>query len=137
MLEKDVTKEELRELLGESLFDVWQALCARIDASYEMERIWDSGGKRWQYEYKYRRGGKTLCALYAKEQCLGIMIIFGKAERERFEGEVYTFSEGVRAVYDRSKTYHDGKWMMFEPKTQEELEPMLRLLQIKRRPNRK
>ena len=26
-----------------------------------MERLWNTGGKNWTYEYKYRRGGKTLC----------------------------------------------------------------------------
>ena len=30
---------------------------------------WNNGGRKWKYEYKYRRGRKTLCALYAKESC--------------------------------------------------------------------
>ena len=29
--------------------------------------LWNKGGKAWAYEYKYRQGGKTLCALYARE----------------------------------------------------------------------
>ncbi|MEY8433248.1 DUF3788 family protein [Lachnospiraceae bacterium 48-42] len=41
-----------------------------------MERLWNTGGKKWTYEYKYRRGGKTLCSLYAKGGCVGSMIIF-------------------------------------------------------------
>ena len=64
--------------------DVWNKLCALIDEKYEMERLWNKGGKAWTYEYKYRRGGKTLCALYARENCIGFMIIFGKDERAKF-----------------------------------------------------
>ena len=41
----------------------------------------NTGGKNWTYEYKYRRGGKTLCALYAREGCMGFMVIFGKEEK--------------------------------------------------------
>ena len=49
-----------------SLFEVWQELCAVIDEKYEMERVWNAGGRKGTYEYKYRRGGKALCCLYAK-----------------------------------------------------------------------
>ena len=45
-----------------------------------MDCLWDKGGKAWKYEYKYRRGGKTLCVLYARENCVGFMIILGKTE---------------------------------------------------------
>ena len=66
MLEHTPSQAAMIELLGRPLFDVWQKLCSTIDEKYEMERLWNSGGKDWTYEYKYRRGGKTLCCLYAK-----------------------------------------------------------------------
>ncbi len=73
MLEKAPTNEEMISLIGESLFDVWVKFTNLIESRYDMERLWNSGGKRWTYEYKYRRGGKTLCALYAKENVLGFI----------------------------------------------------------------
>ena len=81
MLDKIPNAEEMKNLVGQSLYDVWNKLCTLIDEKYEMERLWNKGGKAWTYEYKYRRGGKTLCALYARENCIGFMIIFGKDER--------------------------------------------------------
>ena len=83
MLDKIPNAEEMTNLVGQSLYDVWNKLCALIDEKYEMERLWNKGGKAWTYEYKYRRGGKTLCALYARENCIGFMIIFGKDERAK------------------------------------------------------
>lgn len=85
MLEKVPSAAAMAELLGAPLFAVWQELCAVIEAKYDMERLWNAGGKNWTYEYKYRRGGKTLCSLYAKSGCMGFMIIFGKAERAKVE----------------------------------------------------
>ena len=131
------SRAELAGLLGETLLEVWQGLCAAIEERYDMERIWSSGGKNWAYEYKFRRGGKTLCALYAKRDCIGFMVILGKEERAKFEDMRTAFSDSVCRQYDGAKTYHDGKWVMFEPTTTDEFDDYMKLLAIKRKPNRK
>ena len=97
----------------------------------------NTGGKNWTYEYKYRRGGKTLCGLYAKSNCIGFMIIFGKDERAKFENIRGSLSDAVCRRYDEAKTYRDGKWVMFEPTDTSEFDDYMKLLAIKRKPNRK
>lgn len=129
--------EQMEALVGKSLYEVWNNLCAVIDEKYDMDCLWGKGGKAWTYEYKYRRGGKTLCALYAREGCIGFMVILGKQERLKFEEDRDTYGEEVQRVYDRTKTYHDGKWMMFEPKDTCLFDDFIRLLGIKRKPDRK
>ena len=137
MLDKIPGEEEMTALVGKPLYDVWGALCALIDGSYDMDRLWDKGGKAWTYEYKYRRGGKTLCALYARENCVGFMVILGKDERSKFEAGRENYSEEVQEIYDRTHTYHDGKWIMFEPTDTSLFPDFMNLLKLKRRPNRK
>lgn len=136
MPEEIPTMSAMTDLVGQPLFEVWQALCSAIDEKYDMERSWNPGGKRWTYEYKYRRGGKTLCCLYAKSHCIGFMIIFGKEEREKVEAIRSTLSPVVYKKYEEAETYHDGKWVMFEPTDQSEFDDYRKLLAIKRRPNR-
>ena len=133
MLEIIPSQSAMTELLGQVLFEVWQALCSAIDEKYEMEKVWNSGGKNWTYEYKYRRGGKTLCCLYAKKNCVGFMIIFGKDERTRFEDIRHTLSDAVCRQYDEAKTYHDGKWVMFEPTNTDEFDDYMKLLGKKKK----
>ena len=137
MLDKIPNMDEMTALIGQSLYDVWQKLCTAIDKQYDMDRIWNNGGKAWTYEYKYRRGGKTLCALYARENCIGFMVILGKDERAKFEASRSEYSESVQKVYDDSKTYHDGKWLMFEPVDTSLFGDFMQLMAVKRRPNRK
>lgn len=132
----DACQEKLAELLGPSLTEVWNELCSAIESRYEMERAWGPGGKRWDLEYKYRRGGKTLCALYAAPRRMGFMVIFGRDERAKVEGIRDELSESVRRAYDVARTYRDGKWVMFEPTDDSEFDDYLRLLALKRRPNR-
>jgi hypothetical protein len=129
--------EQMTLLVGQPLYEIWNKLCALIDEKYEMDCLWDKGGKAWTYEYKYRRGGKTLCALYARENCVGFMIILGKDERLKFEKDRDNYSEEVQRIYDETQTYHDGKWMMFELTDTSLFDDFIRLLSIKRKPNRK
>ena len=65
MLDAAPTAEQMTALVGTSRYEIWNQLCALIEEKYDMDRLWNQGGKAWAYEYKYRRGGKTLCALYA------------------------------------------------------------------------
>lgn len=137
MLDRIPGAEEMAVLLGEPRYRVWNELNALIAEIYDMDCSWNNGGKAWNYEYKYRRGGKTLCALYARENCVGFMVILGKDERQKFEEDKARYSEEVQRVYEETKTYHDGKWLMFEPTDTALFDDFIRLLKLKRKPNRK
>ncbi len=137
MLDVIPNTEQMVTLVGKSLYDIWDKLCALIDEKYDMDCLWNKGGKAWTYEYKYRRGGKTLCALYARKNCIGFMIILGKDERLKFEKDREHYGKEVQRIYDETQTYHDGKWMMFEPIDTSLFDDFIRLLSIKRKPNRK
>ena len=137
MLEKIPSAQDLTALLGEDLYAIWENLRLAIEEKYEMELFWDNGYSHWVYELKYRRGGKTLCTLNADAHDLGVQIIFGKAEREKVEAILGEFSDIVRETYDNAHTYHDGKWVMFHPTDTSMTPDLIRLLGLKRRPNRK
>mgnify|MGYP001038020353 FL=1 len=137
MLDVIPDTDQMIALVGKSLYEIWDKLCALVDEKYDMDRLWDKGGKAWTYEYKYRRGGKTLCALYARENCVGFMIILGKDERLKFEENREDYSKEVQRIYDEAKTCHDGKWLMFEPTDESLFDDFIGLLRIKRKPNRK
>ena len=60
------------------------------------------------------------------------MVILGKEERSKFETEKESYAREVQRIYDEAKTYHDGKWMMFEPTDTSLFDDFIRLLSIKR-----
>ncbi|MDL2215466.1 DUF3788 domain-containing protein [Ruminococcaceae bacterium OttesenSCG-928-N02] len=131
------SQSELQSLFGKERLEAWNAVCSAVDSIYEMDKLWNDGGKNWDYEYKYRRGGKTLCALYARENCFGVLIIFGKGERAKFEASRSQYSDAIQRVYDAAQTYHDGKWMMLEMEDSSLLDEVMQLLAIKRKAGRK
>lgn len=125
--------EELKELIGAGRFSLWNKVCYLVENLYNSESAWKSGGKKWKYEYKYRRGGRTLCALYAKKEGAGFMVVLGKAERAEFEKERAGFTEAVRKLYDEAAAYHDGKWVMVPLDKAARLADIEKLLRIKRK----
>lgn len=129
--------EILIPLVGKPLCAVFKQLCDKINALYDMEGLWTYQGKKWTYEYKFRRGGKTLCCIYVKQNCVGFMIIFGKVEREKFEANQNEYAKEIQITYQETKTFHDGKWMMFTPIDASLFDDFMKLLAIKRRPNKK
>lgn len=99
---------------------------------YKLDEIGD--GKN---ELKFKQGQKTILTIYTHKDKFVFLIIFGKKERECFETQKNTFSKHIRDYYDNSKTYHDGKWIYIDVTTTEQLEEVKRLIQIKKKPNRK
>lgn len=134
---EEVKEFELVSLVGEDKVRYFNELCMLINSEYEMDKTWTRLKKTWDFEYKFRRGGKTLCTFYIRKDCIGFMLIFGKAERDKFELNRENYSSEIQKTYDESKTFHDGKWMMFYLENTSLFNNFLSLLEIKRKPNKK
>ncbi len=128
--------QELQKLLGKSLFSDMEKLASEIEARYSLDKVWHSGGKKWVYELKYRKGSKTICALLFKEGVLGFMVIFGKQEQAYFEEQRGEYSPPIIEVFEAATPYHDGKWLFFEAK-ESLFADFMKLLLIKRKPDKK
>ena len=133
----DMFRSRLTELLAQNTLLLWNRLTAEIDTLYDVDRIWNKGFGDWALEYKYRRGGMTLCTLYAKKDVSVLLVTLGKAERDQFEIQRDAFTERLQFLFDNTKTYHDGKWLWIPIDETLSLNDVILLLRIKRRPNRK
>ncbi|MDD4337268.1 MAG: DUF3788 family protein [Firmicutes bacterium] len=137
ILEMKPVQDEVFALLGKEACGVWKAICDFVIDNFKMDAIWDSGGKYGVYEHKFRKSGKTLCTIYIKEKELVVLIIFGKAERDKFEAQRMDFSPQMQTIYDNAKTYHDGKWMYMHVADSHMFSDIAKMLVIKKKPNRR
>lgn len=133
----EYTIQQIKDLLGSECYTMYERLDHYITDNYNVDQLWEKAGKFGVVGLRYNRGGKTLCTLFFRQGQLGIWIIFGKEERSKFEETQENFSAQVREKYENTKTYHDGKWLMFDVEDASLLPDMKRLLQIKKKPNRK
>jgi len=86
---------------------------------------------------KFRQGKKAIVTVYIYDDRYDFQIIYGKAEREKFEAQRSEFSSLIQEIYDNSRTYHDGKWMMISVNDLETLEAVKQMVAVKKKPNRK
>lgn len=129
-------KEQVNSLLSKETLSVWNKLTDAIDSLYDVDRTWGKGFGSWKIEYKYRRGGKTLCTFYAKEDVANLLITYGKSEREKFESMKKSVSKQLQDIYEGTETLHDGKWLWIPIDEALLIEDIIKMLKIKRRPNR-
>ena len=134
---ENIKREELEKLVGTDKVNIFYKIVDEITLLYDMGQTWNNGGKKWIYEYKFRKSGKTLCAFYFKENMLGFMIVFGKEERTKVEEIRNELSSDILETYDNAQTFHDGKWVMLNITDYSMIENLKKLLFIKKKPNRK
>ena len=134
---ENIKREELEKLVGTDKVNIFYKIVDEITLLYDMDQTWNNGGKKWIYEYKFRKSGKTLCAFYFKENMLGFMIVFGKEERAKVEEIRNELSSDILETYDNAQTFHDGKWVMLNITDYSMIENLKKLLFIKKKPNRK
>ena len=134
---KQPTKEELLALLGQEAYESWETISESVDALYDVDRLWNKGFGAWKIEYKYRRGGKTLCAFYGKENTASLLIVLGKDERAKVEAILPEMTEATAKLYTETESFHDGKWLWLPLDARTSWPDIEKMLKIKRKPNRK
>ena len=86
---------------------------------------------------KFRQGRKTILSINIHEDRFDFQIIYGKAERDKFEARRGEFPESILKIYDGAQTLSDGKWMMLRVESLAALEDAKKMILIKKNPNRK
>ena len=86
---------------------------------------------------RFKCGGKTILTIYIRDGRYDFHVILGKAEREKFEQQRDSFSKKINDIYDNTRTYHDGKWLLVSVAEVEELNDIKSLTLFKKKPNSK
>ncbi|MDP4093975.1 MAG: DUF3788 domain-containing protein [Bacillota bacterium] len=127
------SRETLIEYIGDAI-SALDELIEYIDINYGFDSLWNYSEKHDKYEFKYRRGGKTLVTFYIEKGTLTILIVFGKAERANFEQLQNEFSSEIVQLYNNTPQYHDGKWLWISLSDKSIIEEVKKLILIKRKP---
>lgn len=128
--EAEAFEKRLNEL-PQNISDIWKKIIGYVRINYEMDEIWN------RETLRFRKSGKSLFSVSLKSDVVSACVIFGKKEREIFETVRDDFSEKICQKYDESKTYHDGKWIFFDIENIEFADEIIKLINIKKKPNRK
>jgi len=117
----------------------WEKLLGQIRCNYTVDEKWAEGKPTHKHfnNLFIRCGGKPLISLHIRDGYFIVSITLGKDEREKFDRFRCEFCDIIRKEYDNAEILHDGKWFGFEIHDETLVDDILRLVQLKRKPNRK
>lgn len=128
-------ESELRDWIGRQAFGHWAQLQSWIDASYPgvFEPDWLYGGKKRGWSLRYTKT-KAFCTLVPAYRSLSVLVVLGGAEREKFEERRYSWRPQLLKLYEETRTYHDGKWLMVPISSADDRHEVIELVSMKRPP---
>lgn len=127
------TYGEIRGFIGTAVGS-FDDIIGFIEKNYDFEREIYYGGRKFGIMVRYRRKGKTLIQIFPEKDGYEVVLIYGKKEREIFESRRSEFPEYLTRIYDDTREYHDGKWMLIRIKDKRFDRDLKELIRIKKRP---
>ena len=129
---------DVRDWIGPRAYVHWVKLRSWIDASYPgvFAPEWLYGGKNRGWSLRYKKT-KAFCTILPEYRRLSIVIVLGRAERDKFEERRYVWRSQLVKLYDQAKIYPDGRFLTFAIFSAEDRREVIELLIMKRpRPSR-
>jgi len=128
------TFEELRSFIGSPAVKVFDQLIAFLDEHYDFVREINFGEKNYGVMVRYRKSGKTLLGIFPERNGFSIVLVYGKKEVETFEKMKSVFSDYLRGIFDATKQYHDGRWLLIRIEDGQYYDELIKMITIKKKP---
>jgi len=136
MLDKNTIPNDntLKEWIGAENQYRWTDIVQFIESNYPgvFSQDWLFGGKKHGWSLRFKKN-QSFCTLIPEKDRLLVVIVLGRKEREKTESILSELHPQICDLYDKSKTYHDGKWLAIDFDSDDLLPSIKRLLEIKRR----
>ncbi|MCK4665108.1 DUF3788 domain-containing protein [Candidatus Dependentiae bacterium] len=127
---------EYEQEMGKRVFKTYQKLNDYLKAAYEVDPIPDSGGKKYGWNYKYRKSSKTICTLFPEKKAFTVLVTLGKYDLEKLKPDLKKLSPELQKLIKDTHHYHDGKWLWIRIPTTANIADIKLLTSLKRKPKK-
>ncbi|NMM62597.1 DUF3788 family protein [Clostridium sp. P21] len=131
------TYEEIRNFIGNIEVKKFDKVIAFIEENYNFNKEICYGGKNYGVLIRFRRSGKTLLSLFPEKNCFSCVLVYGKKEIEQFQNRKNEFSDYMNVIFNETKHYHDGKWMLIRIEDEKYIDELMEMIKVKKKPNKK
>ena len=107
------TIEEFSTAIHNRLFEKFLRDMA---AGYACEPTMEFSKCSWEYGWnmKFKKSGKTLCTLYAREQYFTLMIVMGRKEQPLLENLLPQLCEELQRTIHETAEGNGQRWLMID-----------------------
>jgi hypothetical protein len=118
---------KVRLVLGDG-YPLWERVVCLIEADDRVAGEWTTWGGGWNI--RYRRGGRSLVALYPQQGGFVAQVVLGKAQAQ--QALALDLGENVGTMLRERPQLRDGKWLYIPVRTVADLEDTEKLIELKR-----
>lgn len=138
MLNKEAQPEiqEIRRYIGEAGWSFTERFEEMMNVRYDLRReLRFPFGNSYGWGYKYSHKTKHLCYLFFEKDAVTIMTQIGDREVPALNALLPTLPETARILWQkRYPCGNEGGWINYRILTEEDLETVIRFIEVKKKP---
>lgn len=121
---------EINELMDCDLWSKFSnTLATQFHPTINVEYSVCSRKRGWNI--KFKKYSKNICIVYPGNKCFDVMVTVSSQHILELNKLLNHCSEEVKTVYKDTEFFNGSKWLMIEISTQQVLEDVIKLIQIK------
>jgi hypothetical protein len=74
---------DMLNVIGQPIAEAWTSLRRFLVKTYDIASIYNSGGKKFGWNWQHRSGGRTLCDMYPENGSFTAWVGLGKSELDQ------------------------------------------------------
>jgi hypothetical protein len=128
------TEKAIEAALGAKALKVWRAVTGYLDEAYGVEPDLGFTGGTYGWRFRYRKGGRTIGALYPEKGSFTVLVVLNQKELGELDPQFARLSELLQKVIEGATQYNEGKWCWMRMPGTATLDELKRLFALKRTP---
>lgn len=107
------TEYEIKEYINN---DLWETFCNYMKKTYNIMPKFEFSKCNWEYGWnvKFKKGSKSLCTVYLRENYFTVLVVIGKKEKDIVENKLSSFSNDIQQIYKETEEGNNQKWLMID-----------------------
>ncbi len=126
------TDQDILETIGDKS-DLWLSIHEFIENNYDFDKELAFFSKNYGWTVRYRKSKKTLVSCFPEKGAFSALLVLGRAEADKVNQIREELNEEFLSVFDNTEQLHDGRWMWLRILTRQDLDSLIKVIQIKRR----
>lgn len=101
---------------------LWENFYNHMEEVYHIEPRFEFSKCSWEYGWnaKFKKGSKSLCTIYPRENYFTAMVVIGKKEKEHFEEMLPSLCIEIQKIYAETKEGNGQRWLMIDLEDEDE-----------------
>lgn len=129
-------EKKIAAALGTRVAKLWKELRKFLKKNYDFQPELHFYGSTYGWCFKYRRKGKTLCALFPETKAFTVLVTLGKKQIGLFKQKSSIFTKDTQNIFASAYQYHDGKWIYKRVLNKNDVKDVISLIKIKKEPKK-